>query len=223
MMRLIWGVPLLVVLTACQTPVPDSGAGGGVGFDSYSDYTLDQARRAGEVVPQPTTPLISNEVISGGGQVPTTTAPQVPAAPAAAAPSAAASNNPGISDEQDFSAVASRETIESDKERLAAQREAYQVIQPSAVPDRPGNIGPSIVDFALNTMNNVGQKIYSRSGLFAANRFNRNCAKYASADLAQEAFLKSGGPERDRMGLDPDGDGFACYWDPAPFRLARGN
>ena len=29
--------------------------------------------------------------------------------------------------------------------------------------------------------------------------------------------------ERDRMGLDPDGDGFACAWDPAPFRLARQN
>jgi len=22
------------------------------------------------------------------------------------------------------------------------------------------------------------------------------------------------------MGLDPDGDGFACSWDPTPFRLA---
>jgi hypothetical protein len=33
--------------------------------------------------------------------------------------------------------------------------------------------------------------------------------------------LSNGGPERDRLGLDPDGDGFACYWDPTPFRLAR--
>ena len=37
---------------------------------------------------------------------------------------------------------------------------------------------------------------------------------------AQEAFLKAGGPERDRYGLDPDGDGFACRWDPTPFRAA---
>ncbi|NDH39999.1 MAG: hypothetical protein EBY45_06195 [Gammaproteobacteria bacterium] len=29
-------------------------------------------------------------------------------------------------------------------------------------------------------------------------------------------------PERDPMGLDPDGDGFACGWDPEPFRLAFG-
>mgnify|MGYP000454045377 CR=1 FL=1 len=49
------------------------------------------------------------------------------------------------------------------------------------------------------------------------------CAKYASADLAQEDFLQRGGPERDRKGLDPDGDGYACNWDPTPFRAAAGN
>jgi hypothetical protein len=41
-----------------------------------------------------------------------------------------------------------------------------------------------------------------------------------SDDLAQEAFLSEGGPERDRLGVDPDGDGFACRWDPTPFRRA---
>ena len=34
-----------------------------------------------------------------------------------------------------------------------------------------------------------------------------------------KAFLEAGGPKRDRKGLDPDGDGFACAWDPRPFRL----
>ncbi len=51
----------------------------------------------------------------------------------------------------------------------------------------------------------------------------RNCAKYGSPDLAQMAFLSKGGPKRDRMGLDPDGDGYACSWDPAPFRQAVKN
>ena len=45
------------------------------------------------------------------------------------------------------------------------------------------------------------------------------CARYGSPDLAQQAFLAAGGPDRDRRGLDPDGDGFACAWDPRPFRL----
>ena len=39
-------------------------------------------------------------------------------------------------------------------------------------------------------------------------------------DVAQEAFLAQGGPQSDRKGLDPDGDGFACDWDPRPFRAA---
>jgi len=65
--------------------------------------------------------------------------------------------------------------------------------------------------------------LYSRSTILAQSRFNKNCAKYASSDQAQLAFLKAGGPQRDGLGLDPDGDGFACYWDPAPFRLAVSN
>jgi len=129
-------------------------------------------------------------------------------------------NNPGISDEQDFSAVSSRESIESDRERLAAQGQAYQVVQPKALPQRSGSKDPSIVEFALATSNAVGQSLYRRSGLAAESRFVRNCAKYTSSDVAQIDFLASGGPERDRKGLDPDGDGFACYWDPAPFRQA---
>lgn len=51
----------------------------------------------------------------------------------------------------------------------------------------------------------------------------RNCAGYASPDQAQIDFLANGGPQRDRKGLDPDGDGFACGWDPSPFRSAVGN
>ena len=50
----------------------------------------------------------------------------------------------------------------------------------------------------------------------------RNCADYRTPDEAQRDFLTRGGPERDSRGLDPDGDGFACGWDPAPFRAAVG-
>ena len=82
------------------------------------------------------------------------------------------------------------------------------------------DVGPNIVSFALNTTNRRGEPVYRRSGFMAESRFNRACARYASPDLAQEAFLAAGGPERDRQGMDPDGDGFACYWDPAPFRQA---
>lgn len=61
--------------------------------------------------------------------------------------------------------------------------------------------------------------MYKRSGLRVSSPAAA-CAKFSSPDLAQEAFLSAGGPDRDRKGLDPDGDGYACSWDPRPFRTA---
>jgi hypothetical protein len=139
-------------------------------------------------------------------------------------PAPAQLNNPGISDENDFSAVADRETIQSDAERIAENRAQYQVIQPTALPSRAAAGGqPNIVQYALATRHARGTKIYSRAGINMAARAQRNCAGYPSADQAQIDFLERGGPERDRMGLDPDGDGFACDWDPTPFRSAVRN
>jgi len=131
-------------------------------------------------------------------------------------------DNVGISDEQDFDAVASRETIASDAQRRAEQAAAREQVQPTAVPTRPANTGPNIVEYALNAPNRKGQEWYSRSIFSGKGRFERNCVKYASPDAAQRDFLAKGGPDRDRMGIDPDGDGFACGWDPAPFLLAAG-
>lgn len=127
--------------------------------------------------------------------------------------------NAGISDEQDFNAVSARETIESDAERKARNAAQYEVVQPTPLPERPGDTGPNIVEFALTTTNNPGEQIYSRSSIRVSSTAAA-CARYASADQAQEAFLKAGGPKKDGKGLDPDGDGFACDWDPRPFRTA---
>ena len=126
-------------------------------------------------------------------------------------------NNAGISDEQDFNAVAARESIESDAERIARNKAQYTVIQPTAVPERATS-GPNIVQFALTTSHAPGTQMYNRSSLRFTDQ-QAACARFSSSDLAQEAFLAAGGPERDRRGLDPDGDGFACSWDPRPFRL----
>ncbi len=126
-----------------------------------------------------------------------------------------------ISDEQDFTAVAQRETIESDAARIAANRARYEIVEPTDLPARPENSMSLVVEFALATTNPKGQPLYRRSKLFAERRFERACGKYSSSDMAQEAFLLRGGPKRDPMGMDPDGDGFACYWDPTPFRQAR--
>jgi hypothetical protein len=131
-----------------------------------------------------------------------------------------ATNNLGLSDEQDFDAVSDRQSIESDAERLERNRALYTLIEPTEVPNRPGTEIPNIVAYAIKTSNPVGEPLYSRSLFTSENRSLWSCAKYVSDAAAQEAFLKAGGPESDRYGLDPDGDGFACRWDPTPFRAA---
>ncbi|RVT86599.1 hypothetical protein DXV76_00480 [Rhodobacteraceae bacterium CCMM004] len=223
--------------------------GRGVGFGDYEAYEAARMQRERDlvtggsqpVIPAATTgapgpvssgPISSQELSAAGipvGPGAAQPATSAPAATPAAAPVPAGApgvapvdlNNPGISDEQDFQAVSTRETIESDAARIAANRRAYTVIQPTAVPRRPGSNRPNIVAYALQTNNPVGQPLYSRSGRNAQAKFQRACAGYASSDLAQEDFLASGGPEKDRNGVDPDGDGFACYWDPTPFRTVR--
>ena len=129
----------------------------------------------------------------------------------------------GISDEQDFDAVSARESIESDAARLAQAAAEYQVVAPTALPDTPQQTGPNIVQYALSAPNRLGQEYYSRFALSGQGRFLRNCAAYRNPDEAQRDFLARGGPDRDPRGIDPDGDGFACAWDPAPFLLAVGN
>jgi len=222
-MRILFPVSVLITtlgLVACTPTVPDSAAG--VGFGNYEEYERQRAAREaairGTATPDPSaisseTPAAqdSGVVVAGNDTSPQSTTDRT-------SPTRRSS---GISDEQEFDAVAERETIESDRERLAANRQQYVEIAPTAVPTRSGSNRPNIVEYALKTTNNVGQGIYSRSVIFAESRFQRNCANFASSDLAQEAFLNAGGPRHDRRGLDPDGDGFACYWDPAPFRNAR--
>ena len=78
------------------------------------------------------------------------------------------------------------------------------------------------MQYALQSNLPRGTQVFSRPGLNKESKFRRNCAAYASPDQAQIDFLSKGGPQRDRLGLDPDGDGYACDWDPRPFRKAVG-
>jgi hypothetical protein len=245
-MRILVPFISVAVLAACQPPVPDSAVGG-VGFESYSDF---QQRRETELnsnarpaiaqspvtnVPYPTegaAPLNGQQITSGpitsapigsipqGGVAAQSTYPQTtypqPAAPVATAPV----DNAGISDEQDFSAVASRESIASDKQRIAQNKAQYQQVQPTALPQRSGQTDTSLIEYAISAPNRRGEAIYGRSGSSA--RSQRACARYDTPEDAQTAFLKAGGPTRDPKNLDPDGDGFACFWDPTPFQKARG-
>jgi hypothetical protein len=128
-------------------------------------------------------------------------------------------NNPGISDENDFEAVGARRSIQDDAARLQSNRENYQVIQPTAVPERT-ETGPNIVAYALSLTHPVGTQMYRRFNLRPKGHAAKTCAEFPTANDAQSAFLAGGGPKRDRLGIDPDGDGYACGWSPEPYRRA---
>lgn len=208
----------LLLLGACASQPEDAR---GVGFGDYNQH-LAQERAEREAAlaggqPQSVLPparenrtdiaaLAAGAIDEAEGTAPT----------AAAGP---AGSHSSISDEQDFEAVAGRESIESDAERLQRMQEQRVEIAPTAVPDRPGETGPNIIEYALTTSNPLGNQVFRRSP-FGQGRHERNCLAYRSDDLAQEAFLSMGGPQRDRQALDPDGDGYACGWDPTVYRDA---
>ncbi len=215
-----------LALTACAPQVPDSGRG--VGFESYSDY---MRRRDGQLSGPATQPMVSGPAISTERvtTVPVTPLPtnstttSRPRADTVAGVRSQSGEtvhyggNATISDEQNFDAVASRESIQSDAERIRRQREQYVEVAPTALPERSGEQGPNIVQFAVSTRHAPGTRMYTRGGI-RLRSYESACGPFSSADLAQEEFLRRGGPERDPLGVDPDGDGFACGWDPRPFR-----
>ena len=235
--RVSFAAIALAAVSACAPQVPDSGQG--VGFDnSFEAQRQRDAALAGTQTRVPDTvvppaPGSAEATAAETTRILAETRPGAPdsaelnsgVAPVQASPSTPAPvtlDNPGISDENDFDAVAERQTIESDAARIANNRAQYEVVQPEALPSRPGGDQPNIVAFALSTSHPKGQSVYARAGFGGEARATRNCAAYASPDLAQIDFLARGGPTRDRKGLDPDGDGYACAWDPAPFRKASG-
>ncbi len=230
---LFLGISALTLAACTESGVPDSG--GGVGFGDYSDY---QARREAELlgntpnraaVPPPAGVVSSNldnadPAIAAAERALGRGSDDLPfdAAPGNAAPQVV-SNAVGMSDENDFDAVSGERDIAADAALIARNRAQYQVIQPTELPSRTGAEGPNIVEYAIKSTNPRGTPLYRRSAFNSEAKAARACADYSSSDLAQEAFLAGGGPERDRRGMDPDGDGFACGWDPEPYRSVSRN
>jgi hypothetical protein len=254
----------LVLLAACEPPVPDSSAVvRGPGFETPAQAAAREAalRRTTPTPSQtirppatPSSPAIGALVTDGNAIEPPMTEaerialetrsvlgvppPQPPAAlppevieavpdaePDGAEPSALDldRNNPTISREQDFGTVASQRSIEADAARVNAARQQFQLVEPRAL-QRPDEVGPNIISYAIERARPVGASGTFRRGFAASQRAaERRCQGYRTADVAQEEFLAAGGPEQDRLGLDPDGDGNACGWNPATFRQLVGN
>ncbi len=233
MKRVVLGVAVLCGVAACQPRVPDSGPG----FSDYNSYLREREANPAPAAALPpvafSTDIAASAIAEAEAGTGTgfTAPPLDPMdlggdrergnAPAGIEETTAEMGfvTAGVSDEQDFSAVSTRETIASDMARIEANRSQYVVIQPGALPVRPGDVGPNLAEYAIATNNPVGVPLYDRPRIYLVN-VRVACSKFTSPDLAQEAFLAGGGPQSDRKGLDPDGDGFACDWDPRPFRAA---
>lgn len=241
--RVLFVLAAGVALAACQPAVPDSGRG--VGFDD-SARAQRQARDAALAGNVPAPAAVSSASLSavddgsaeataaetarvlaatrpgasnGLGNDASTNSGVAPLNASPSNPPPAVINTAGISNENNFDAVSGQRSIGDDAARIAANRAQYRVVQPEALPDR-ADAGPNIVAYALKSNHERGTQVYRRIGLNKAAKYARACGEFSHPDQAQIAFLESGGPEKDRSGMDPDGDGFACDWDPTPFRRA---
>ena len=236
LMRLLLPAAALALLTAC-TP-PHLQPQGAVGFGDTPGYAPAAAVPAAPSTVPGASGISSSEIntalygtatppLSAASAPPLSVAPPLgaplPAAVAGASPAIAPPATPlGISDEQDFKAVSARETIETDKQRIEANKANYQQIAPTALPERDTSAEVSpVIQYVLSAPNRLGESIYQRRPV-KPEAYQTACQRYASDEAAQEAFLKAGGPERDGKKLDPDGDGFACAFDPTPFQKAHG-
>lgn len=103
--------------------------------------------------------------------------------------------------------IAERELAEARSQLVVVQPTTGSVPQASSV---------NVTLYAQQSTNAVGERIYKRRPGIGG-----SCGRYVSADAAQRAFLEAGGPANDPKGLDSDGDGFACSFDPAPYRALK--
>lgn len=230
-----------LALVACGPTVPESGTG--VGFGDYNGYDAQREAaltRGAPMVAPGAQPIMGGGVGGqpiggqplGGATTPGSAAPMGGFSPeriGAAIDNASGGASGGAAPAGDsFGASAPLNAMPSAP--LGMDPMASAATPPAALPapmtpplaSSPARLTggkANIVQYALTTTNSVGQQIYDRPSLQMRNP-EKACAAYPSPDQAQAAFLDAGGPQKDRKGLDPDGDGFACAWDPSGFRKA---
>lgn len=118
-------------------------------------------------------------------------------------------------DPSSLEAVAAGAIAESE----AAAGGVFDNIQPQQASDvLPPPLIPRVAAFAIRTTHQPGERQWRRNPLRADGR--GICAQFPTRDQAQDRFLADGGPERDPNGMDPDGDGFVCGFDPSALRAS---
>ncbi len=148
-------------------------------------------------------------------------------APAAPPPAGSSPTGIGIDpNAQEINlALTTLEQQKVEREEAARRREAARqqlvVINPEEAPQVNTNANANVVRFARTTTHAVGDKIYKRDVFRSRSQSASVCRRFDAAEDAQRQFLANGGPQEDRYNLDPDGDGFACEFDPTLYRRLR--
>jgi hypothetical protein len=106
-----------------------------------------------------------------------------------------------------------------DKAEAAAKLESARKQRIIIKMEKPSHSADTIniAAFARSTINKKGESVYTRSPFQTFDHWTE-CAFFNTNENAQRFFLKTGGPKVDLKNLDPDGDGFACAWDPSIYR-----
>ncbi|SDD82996.1 hypothetical protein SAMN05421538_102532 [Paracoccus isoporae] len=97
---------------------------------------------------------------------------------------------------------------------------ASVVVRPAPEPVARATQTDALARYALSQRHAPGTSVYPRDG-GSAEVAARACARFPNANAAQLMFMTAGGPELDPYGVDPDGDGYVCGWDPTPYRTAQ--
>jgi hypothetical protein len=211
----------ILALAACGTGSAPNDVSEGVGFQDYQEY---QARRAALRAPQPVAPQTA---LPPASVVAEPFAPEPPATSQWVAVDPAQTARTGSVDVARIAAGAIAEaegTIPAPATAPVAVSPTEMATAPTGddfvappLPEGMSVVGATVVAFALTTQHAVGERVYSRFPLRLGRR-EVQCSDFRTTDLAQDWFLTNEGPERDRAGLDPDGDGFACNWSPERYR-----
>lgn len=215
---------LVLALATCGTGPAPNDVSEGVGFQDYQQY---QARRETLRTAQPVAPqtaLPPAEVTAEPFATP-------PAGSTWTATSSTPATTPGQSSGTvDVARIAAGAIAEAEggvpsattapqdapPQELAITPSGDDFVAPP-LPEGTRVLAANVAAFALSTSHEVGDRVYSRFPLRLGGREVR-CSDFRTTDQVQDWFLRNEGPERDRAGLDPDGDGFACNWTPERYR-----
>ena len=199
MKKILISVMALGVLAACNEPQPEQ--------DQYFDHiTPVPTNISGEAIPpvQPIpaepipAPAPGTAVDADGITYETVTVNTddiiAPVAPTTAAPA------PGLYEP----------ALSVPTETKKAKKRAARPIKPTKLKPRSSSL--NLREYGATQTHLVGEKKYARS----ASKYDGggNCDQYSVPEIAQIAFLNAGGPRKDSLLLDGDGDGFACAWVP---------